>query len=101
MKSAVRFIVLLPRRILMLPIKLYRKYLSPLKGSPTCRFIPTCSEYAITAIERFGVFAGGFLAIRRILRCNPFCAGGFDPVPERRRRKNAHVSEKDQPMCDK
>jgi len=61
-------------------IKLYKKYFSPLLP-PSCRFIPTCSQYAIEAIEKYGAFKGGGLAIWRILRCNPFCAGGYDPVP--------------------
>ncbi|MPM98641.1 putative membrane protein insertion efficiency factor [bioreactor metagenome] len=61
-------------------IKLYKKYISPLLP-PSCRFIPTCSQYAIEAIEKYGAFKGGGLAIWRILRCNPFCAGGYDPVP--------------------
>lgn len=100
MKGIVRIILQLPRRILVMPIKLYRKYLSPLKGSPSCRFVPTCSEYALTAIERWGVFAGGFLAIRRILRCNPFHPGGFDPVPERKRKKDSIHSANYQPMCE-
>jgi putative membrane protein insertion efficiency factor len=61
-------------------IKFYRKYISPLKP-PTCRFTPTCSEYSMIAIERYGVKKGGWLAIKRILRCNPFFPGGNDPVP--------------------
>lgn len=61
-------------------IRFYMKVLSPLK-KPCCRFVPTCSEYALISIERFGVFRGGVLALYRILRCNPFCKGGYDPVP--------------------
>ena len=62
-------------------IRFYQKWISPLKP-PTCRFIPTCSNYAITAIKRYGVFKGGFLAIKRLLRCHPFHKGDFyDPVP--------------------
>ncbi len=52
-----------------------------MKRYPTCRFCPTCSEYAIIAIEKHGAAKGGLLAIWRILRCNPFCKGGYDPVP--------------------
>ena len=62
-------------------IALYRKYLSGLKP-PCCRFYPTCSAYAYEAISRFGALKGGYLSIKRILRCNPLFPGGFDPVPE-------------------
>ena len=62
-------------------IKFYRKYLSPLKGHTTCKYFPTCSQYAIEAIEKYGVLKGGLLAVWRILRCNPFSKGGYDPVP--------------------
>lgn len=63
-------------------IKMYKKHISPLLP-PACRFVPTCSEYAYTAIERFGVLKGGALSLWRIIRCNPFCKGGYDPVPEK------------------
>jgi len=62
-------------------IKFYRKYLSGLKSAPTCKFYPTCSQYALEAIEKYGVLKGGLLAVWRILRCNPFSKGGYDPVP--------------------
>ena len=62
-------------------IKFYRKYLSPLKGHATCKYFPTFSQYAIEAIEKYGVLKGGLLAVWRILRCNPFSKGGYDPVP--------------------
>lgn len=62
-------------------IKGYRILISPV-FPPTCRFQPTCSSYAIQAIERFGVWRGGSLALRRILRCHPFDRGGYDPVPD-------------------
>lgn len=61
-------------------ITFYRKYISPLKP-PTCRFTPTCSEYAFEAINKYGVKKGGWLAIKRIARCNPYFPGGNDPVP--------------------
>ncbi len=69
------------KKILLWLIRFYRKNVSPRKR-PCCRFIPTCSEYALTAIERFGAGYGGWLALRRILRCHPFAKGGYDPVPE-------------------
>lgn len=62
-------------------IRFYQTYLSALKGGPTCRFVPTCSAYAIEAISKYGAFKGGALALWRILRCNPFSKGGYDPVP--------------------
>ncbi len=61
-------------------IGIYQSYISPLKP-PSCRYIPTCSEYAKIAIEKYGPMKGGFLAIKRILRCHPFHKGGYDPVP--------------------
>lgn len=70
------------RNILLALIRFYRKHLSGLKSTPTCRFMPTCSEYAYEAIQRFGALRGGALAFWRILRCNPFGGSGYDPVPE-------------------
>ena len=64
-------------------IRFYQKFLSPLKRNPTCRFTPTCSAYAIEAFRKRGFFAGFILTTYRILRCNPFSRGGYDPVPER------------------
>ena len=69
-------------------IRFYRKFISPLKRQGCCRFTPTCSQYAIEAFSEWGFFAGFGLTVWRILRCNPFCKGGYDPVPERKRRKN-------------
>ena len=63
-------------------ICLYRKYISPLKP-PCCRFTPTCSAYALEAFTKRGFFVGMILSVGRILRCNPFCKGGYDPVPEK------------------
>jgi len=60
-------------------INLYRKYISPMRP-PTCIYVPTCSEYAIEAITKYGALKGGFLAIKRILRCHPFAKGGYDPL---------------------
>ncbi|RMG31758.1 MAG: membrane protein insertion efficiency factor YidD [Gammaproteobacteria bacterium] len=70
------------RRILVTLIRGYQKGLSPWLGSH-CRFHPTCSSYAVTALERFGLLRGGALAVRRLLRCHPWHPGGVDPVPER------------------
>lgn len=61
-------------------IRLYRKYISPL-SNPNCRFFPTCSAYAYEAIKKYGALKGGFLTVKRILKCHPFNAGGYDPVP--------------------
>lgn len=72
-----------PRRLLSLPILGYRLLLSPWLGS-ACRFEPTCSRYALQALDRHGALAGSYLAARRILRCHPLCAGGCDPVPQER-----------------
>lgn len=75
------------KRFSVFLIKLYQKYISPLKRRPTCRFYPTCSQYAVEALEIHGFFKGGLLAVWRILRCNPFCRGGFDPVPPKKRKQ--------------
>ena len=62
-------------------IRFYQKYLSPLKRNPTCRFFPTCSAYAIEAFQTRGFWAGMILTVYRLLRCQPLCPGGYDPVP--------------------
>ena len=72
--------------LVLLPVYAYRLLLSPLKRGPSCRFLPTCSEYAITALKQRGIFVGGALAMWRIIRCNPLVPGGFDPVPPRPNR---------------
>ena len=68
------------KKILIGMIKLYRKYLSPLK-STKCPYFPTCSQYGLEAIEKYGAMKGSLLTAWRILRCNPFSHGGYDPVP--------------------
>lgn len=68
------------RRLATLPVRLYQRFLSPLKPA-MCRFSPTCSQYAVEAVERHGILRGGAYAVWRILRCHPFCKGGYDPVP--------------------
>ncbi|MGI6057386.1 MAG: membrane protein insertion efficiency factor YidD [Bilifractor sp.] len=70
-----------PRYVMIQGIRLYQKYLSPLKGGIRCPYIPSCSQYAVEAIEKYGAVKGGLLASWRILRCNPFSHGGIDPVP--------------------
>ncbi|MEW5683051.1 MAG: membrane protein insertion efficiency factor YidD [Pseudomonadota bacterium] len=73
--------------LVLLLLKGYQKLISPLFG-PSCRFQPTCSHYAITAVERFGVFKGSWLAAKRLLKCHPLHAGGDDPVPEKHNEKS-------------
>lgn len=68
------------RWILVQLIRIYRKLLSPLLPA-SCRFAPSCSDYAMEALVQFGAFRGSYLAIRRILKCHPFHEGGYDPVP--------------------
>jgi uncharacterized protein len=69
-----------PRRVLMGVVRAYRLLLSPSLGS-ACRFAPTCSVYALQALEQHGALGGSYLAAHRIVRCNPWCQGGCDPVP--------------------
>lgn len=66
--------------VLLSMIRFYRLFISPLK-CPCCRFIPTCSEYALEAIQKYGAIKGSWLAVKRILKCHPFHKGGYDPVP--------------------
>jgi len=61
-------------------LKTYKKYISPLLGEH-CRFYPTCSEYMVEAIDKYGTLKGVYLGVKRLLRCNPLCKGGYDPVP--------------------
>lgn len=68
------------KKFFIFMIKLYQKYLSPLK-STKCPYYPTCSQYGLEAIQKYGALKGGILAFWRILRCNPFSKGGYDPVP--------------------
>ncbi len=77
-----RALVLLPRRLLMAVVHAYRLLLKPWIGN-ACRFEPTCSAYALQALERHGAAKGTLLAGGRLLRCHPWCAGGCDPVPDR------------------
>ncbi len=68
------------KRFVLAVIHLYRTWISP-GLPPSCRFYPTCSEYTYQAVEKYGVWRGGWLGVRRIARCHPFNPGGFDPVP--------------------
>lgn len=67
-------------------IRFYQKRISP-KIAPMCKFYPSCSNYAIVAIERFGFFRGSLMAIWRLIRCSPLTSGGYDPVPEKKEKK--------------
>jgi len=81
------------KQIVKAPIRFYRKFISPLKP-PTCRFYPSCSLYALQAIDEYGALRGGWMALKRIARCHPFHPGGFDPVPPNpnKRRATADLS---------
>ena len=65
--------------VLIAIIKFYRKFISPLK-KPCCRFVPTCSEYALQAVQKYGAVKGTYLAVKRLLKCHPFHEGGYDPL---------------------
>ncbi len=75
-----RWLKTLPKRTLLFLFRFYRVAISPMHR-PCCRYIPTCSQYAVEAVQKYGALKGGFLALRRVLRCNPFSKGGYDPVP--------------------
>lgn len=70
--------------IVLSPVVVYRRYLSPLKRTPSCIYLPTCSQYALDAVKTRGIVVGVGLAVVRVLRCNPLFRGGYDPVPGRR-----------------
>ena len=70
------------KKILIAFINLYKKYISPFKGT-RCPYYPSCSDYAVEAVNRYGSFKGSFIAFWRIIRCNPFSKGGIDPVDDR------------------
>lgn len=75
-----KWLSMLPRKAVMMMIRGYKALVSPMLP-PSCRFTPTCSSYALTSVERYGVIRGGWLAIKRVGRCHPWNPGGFDPVP--------------------
>lgn len=68
------------KKILIWIVKFYRKHISPYRP-PSCRFVPTCSTYALEALEKYGAAKGGWLALKRLSKCHPFHKGGYDPVP--------------------
>ena len=74
------------RRLLLIPIDIYRRRISGMKGSPCCRFSPSCSNYAYRAIDEWGCVIGLILSSLRLIRCNPLFKGGEDPVPRRKRK---------------
>ena len=74
-----------PQKLLLAAIGFYQKRLSRLKRAPTCKYYPTCSQYAAEAVSEWGVFVGGALSVWRILRCNPYSHGGIEYVPRRRK----------------
>lgn len=80
-------------RVFLAPIRLYQRFLSPLKGQPSCRFSPTCSQYCVEAVREWGILIGSALTLWRVLRCNPFGKGGFDPVPRRKRRQRTETEK--------
>lgn len=74
------------KQIFLWMIRFYRKYISPLTP-PTCRFYPTCSQYGLEAIERFGAWKGLWLTLKRIVKCHPFHPGGIDYVPQKKEKE--------------
>jgi putative membrane protein insertion efficiency factor len=86
----------LPARTLGAAIGAYQRLVSPLLGQ-RCRFAPSCSEYSRESIVRFGALYGSWLTVRRLLRCQPFCAGGYDPVPLERHHRHQHDGSEHDP----
>jgi putative membrane protein insertion efficiency factor len=84
---------------LVLAVRLYQRFVSPM-SSPTCRFYPSCSSYAVTALTRFGPIRGGWLALRRLGRCHPWNPGGVDPVPMTWAERNDWKPEDFRPRDD-
>jgi putative membrane protein insertion efficiency factor len=78
------------RKFFLIPVFIYQRVISPFLP-PSCRYVPTCSQYAVDAVMKHGIFRGGWLALRRILRCHPWGGSGYDPVPEILNKK--HKSE--------
>ncbi len=80
LRSVVHFVARIPVRLLLLAVRRYQLYISPMTP-PTCRYYPSCSQYAVVALQRHGAIRGTYLAVRRLLRCNPWSRGGVDDVP--------------------
>lgn len=91
LRRAGRLLWLAPREAVVLLLRVYQLTVSPLLG-PVCRFAPSCSSYAVTAVRRYGVLHGGWLTARRLARCHPWNDGGWDPVPERPHRHSTTTS---------
>ncbi|MBL0218473.1 MAG: membrane protein insertion efficiency factor YidD [Myxococcales bacterium] len=79
--------------IVLMPVRFYRRVLSPMKRAPSCIYLPTCSEYAIVAVQRRGIVLGSAMAIGRILRCNPLFHGGYHPVSDPASHRCAHHAQ--------
>jgi putative membrane protein insertion efficiency factor len=79
-------LVQLPRTALVAGVRAYQRFISPVLP-PACRFTPSCSAYAVTALERYGAVQGTWMALRRLARCHPWNPGGYDPVPDRNQRQ--------------
>ncbi|MEO8907172.1 MAG: membrane protein insertion efficiency factor YidD [Microbacteriaceae bacterium] len=91
MNRAVARVVLLPRNVVVLMLRAYRAVISPLYGD-VCRYYPSCSAYALGAVQEHGVVIGSVLSVRRIARCHPWAAGGIDDVPLKKKRRY-HTTE--------
>ena len=91
--------------VCLVPIRLYQRFISPLKGQPSCRFSPTCSQYCVEAVREWGILIGAALTLWRVLRCNPFARAALTPYPDgnggsARRRKNRPGCDSDRQGCD-
>lgn len=82
------------KKVFLKIIWFYQNAVSPYKGRSYCNYIPTCSQYAKEAIETYGAAKGGFMALKRLLRCNPFVKGGYDPVPVKGKNKYKKITPK-------
>ncbi|WP_436493007.1 membrane protein insertion efficiency factor YidD [Actinokineospora sp. HUAS TT18] len=85
-------------RVLLVPVRIYRRWISPVLP-PACRFYPSCSEYAVTALTTHGAGRGSWLALRRLLRCGPWHPGGYDPVPPRNPKNQSGTSTPADPIA--